>query len=124
LVNLRWFCNRLVTLGTWGENPADWSTRKAVAMVAEFRLLGDVEVCIDGRVIDVGHARQRCVLVALMVEANRTVSVDALVERVWADHQPSGLGARCTAMCPGYGRRWLLPLMSDRATIERLRRGG
>jgi len=34
-------------------------------MVAEFRVLGDVEVLIDGQRIDPGPARRRCVLAAL-----------------------------------------------------------
>jgi DNA-binding SARP family transcriptional activator/tetratricopeptide (TPR) repeat protein len=57
-------------------------------MPVEFRLLGAVEVRIGGRVLDVGHARQRCVLVALLVEANRPVPVDELVDRVWARQLP------------------------------------
>ncbi|HWR47410.1 MAG TPA: BTAD domain-containing putative transcriptional regulator, partial [Pseudonocardiaceae bacterium] len=57
-------------------------------MGVEFGLLGDVEVRVDGRLVDVGHARQRCVLVVLALEANRRVSVDALVERVWGDRAP------------------------------------
>lgn len=51
-------------------------------MAVEFRLLGDVEVSVDRRLVDVGHARQRCVLVALLVNVNRTVTVDPLIERV------------------------------------------
>src|SRR3954452_16397155 len=57
-------------------------------MSVEFRLLGDVEVRIDGRVIDLGHARQRAVLATLLVEANRTVAADLMLDRVWADRPP------------------------------------
>ena len=48
-----------------------------------FQLLGPVEVRAGNRLLDVGAARQRCVLVALVLDANRVVEVDDLVERVW-----------------------------------------
>jgi predicted ATPase/DNA-binding SARP family transcriptional activator len=57
-------------------------------MTVEFRLLGDIEVRVDGRGIDTGHARQRCVLVALLVDVNRSVPADHLIDRVWADRPP------------------------------------
>src|SRR5262245_35787314 len=57
-------------------------------MVVEFRVLGDVEVRIDGCAVDVGHARQRGVLAALLVEANRSVPVGVLLDRVWFDRLP------------------------------------
>ncbi|WP_232519875.1 AfsR/SARP family transcriptional regulator [Actinosynnema pretiosum] len=57
-------------------------------MSVELRVLGQVEVRVNGRVVPVGHARQRCVLVALVVEANRVVPVERLLERVWADRAP------------------------------------
>jgi predicted ATPase/DNA-binding SARP family transcriptional activator len=52
-------------------------------------LLGEIEAIVDGRRIDVGHARQRCVLASLLVDVNRPVSVDQLIDRVWADEPPS-----------------------------------
>lgn len=57
-------------------------------MAVQFRLLGDVEVLVDGTRIDVGHARQRCVLVALLIDVNHAVSAERLIDRVWADEPP------------------------------------
>ncbi|WP_172831733.1 AfsR/SARP family transcriptional regulator, partial [Mycobacterium asiaticum] len=57
-------------------------------MTVEFRLLGDVEVRVDGLKLDIGHARRRCVLVALLVDVNHSISPEQLVDRVWSDRPP------------------------------------
>ncbi|WP_086820742.1 AfsR/SARP family transcriptional regulator [Allokutzneria sp. NRRL B-24872] len=58
-------------------------------MAVRFRLFGGVEAWVDDHLVDVGHARRQCVLVALLVEANRPVSTEQLIERVWGDCPPA-----------------------------------
>ena len=56
--------------------------------VLHFRLLGDFEGRLSDRVLDLGHARQKSVLAVLLVEVNRGVSIDRLVDRVWGENHP------------------------------------
>ncbi|MFD5844046.1 AfsR/SARP family transcriptional regulator [Streptomyces chartreusis] len=57
-------------------------------MAVEFRVLGEVEVRVDGRRLELGPARQRCVLAALACEAPHMVTVDQLLDRVWGERPP------------------------------------
>jgi hypothetical protein len=41
----------------------------------EFGLLGSIEARIDGDQVELGHARQRHVLAALLVDADRLVPI-------------------------------------------------
>lgn len=56
--------------------------------MAEFRLLGPVEVWAAGRLVDAGQPRQRSVLAALLVDAGRPVTWETLVDRVWGETPP------------------------------------
>jgi DNA-binding SARP family transcriptional activator/tetratricopeptide (TPR) repeat protein len=54
-------------------------------MAVEFRLLGDIDTRIDGSPITIGYTQLQYLLTILLIEANRIVAVDRLVDRVWCD---------------------------------------
>ncbi|MFD9698844.1 BTAD domain-containing putative transcriptional regulator [Lentzea sp. NPDC059081] len=57
-------------------------------MAVEIALLGEVSARVDGHPLDLGPARQRCVLAALALDAGRPVSVEQLTDRVWGAEPP------------------------------------
>lgn len=54
----------------------------------EFGVLGPITVWADGRPVQVGGPRQRCVLGALLVHLGREVTIDQLIGYLWSDDPP------------------------------------
>ncbi|KAA2265668.1 tetratricopeptide repeat protein [Solihabitans fulvus] len=65
----------------------------------EFRILGPIEVWGPAGQARLPGARQAALLAALLLQANRVVSVDELIEAAWGDRPPSaGAAALQTAV--------------------------
>ena len=58
--------------------------------LADFGILGPLEVSRCGRAVPLGGPRQRAVLALLLLEANRVVSLDRLAEDLWGGDPPEG----------------------------------
>jgi predicted ATPase/class 3 adenylate cyclase len=54
----------------------------------EFRVLGPLEVSSEGRLLDLGGAKQRALLAMLLLDANNVVSTDRLTAGLWEDDPP------------------------------------
>ncbi len=57
---------------------------------AEYRVLGPLEVLLDGEPVAVPAGRGRALLATLLLRANEFVPVDELVERIWDGELPDG----------------------------------
>ncbi|MGW7711689.1 BTAD domain-containing putative transcriptional regulator [Streptomyces sp. NPDC054771] len=53
-----------------------------------FQLLGPVVGFSDGYRTELGSARQRCLLAALLVDVGRVVPIEQLIDRVWGEDPP------------------------------------
>jgi DNA-binding SARP family transcriptional activator len=98
----------------------------------EFRILGPLEVVDEGRPVSLGGSKQRTLLALLLSTANKPVSVDRLIDALWADEPPAaapnalqyhvsqlrkvlGGGAPIVTQEPGY----LIQLGSDQLDLLR-----
>jgi len=54
----------------------------------EFRILGPLDAIEEGRALELGGAKQRALLAVLLLNANRVVSSDLLIESLWESQQP------------------------------------
>jgi predicted ATPase/DNA-binding SARP family transcriptional activator len=59
-----------------------------VVAIAQFRILGSVEVADDGGVKDLGGLRERSLLARLLLAAGQVVSADRLADDLWAGEPP------------------------------------
>ncbi|AXB41680.1 AfsR/SARP family transcriptional regulator [Amycolatopsis albispora] len=57
-------------------------------MAVEFEVLGELRVRVDGRAVELGPVKRQCVLAALLLDANRTVPLDRIADRVWGERPP------------------------------------
>jgi DNA-binding SARP family transcriptional activator len=57
--------------------------------VLEFRVLGPLQVASDDRLLPLGGVKQRALLALLLLERNRVVPRDRLVDALWGDEPPA-----------------------------------
>src|SRR5947209_14316669 len=76
-----------------------------------FGILGPLEAREGDRPIDLGRPKQRAVLAALLLEANRVVALDRLIDLLWGSKPP----ARATGALQVYISGLRRALEPDRA---------
>jgi DNA-binding SARP family transcriptional activator len=95
--------------------------RETAERALDFRVLGTLEVLVDGRPIDVSGSRQRALLAVLLLRANETVSRDRLIDELWGE-RPPGTAANALAALVARLRKVLPPdLLLSRAGGYELR---
>ena len=66
--------------------------------IVEFGLLGPMEAWREGRPIHIGGPKRRALLAALLLQANRVVATDWLIQAVWGETPPVSATAQLHAM--------------------------
>ena len=57
-------------------------------MAVEFGVLGPLQICVDGAPVPLGTPKQRAVLAMLVINRNRPVATDTLIEAAWEQFPP------------------------------------
>ena len=71
-----------------GPGSLSLSIASAYGRGVEFRVLGPMEVLDDGRPLAIGGPKQRAVLAHLILEANRIVPAERLIDDLWGEDPP------------------------------------
>ena len=58
-----------------------------------FGVLGPLEMSVDGALVPVRTPKQRAVLAMLVINRNRPVGTDSLINAVWEESAPPGARA-------------------------------
>jgi DNA-binding SARP family transcriptional activator len=82
--------------------------------VDEFRLLGPLEAVVDGTPVQLAAAKPRALLALLLLNRNRVVSTERLIDELWADDPP----AQATKTLQVYVSQLRKALGSDRLVTQ------
>jgi DNA-binding SARP family transcriptional activator/tetratricopeptide (TPR) repeat protein len=92
--------------------------------MAEFRVLGAVELRAGGRELDAGPPKQRAVFAVLVVNAGAPVPADTLVDRVWGESPPAGARNALYVQITGIRRLLAAAARADGRAVRLERRAG
>jgi SARP family transcriptional regulator, regulator of embCAB operon len=56
-------------------------------------VLGPLQICVDGTPVPLGTPKQRAVLAMLLINRNRPVGIEALIDAAWEQWPPPGARA-------------------------------
>jgi DNA-binding SARP family transcriptional activator/tetratricopeptide (TPR) repeat protein len=91
------------------------------ANAQEFRVLGPVEIMVDGRSAAIGAAKPRTLLALLLLDANRPVERDRLIEQLWGEDPPKA--AEATLRSYVYQLRKRLPRTGSGTALHSRNKG-
>ena len=83
----------------------------------EFRVLGPVGASRDGVELELGPRKQRAVLAVLLLNANRVVPTERLIDELWGDAPPETARAALASIHRGWLERAGAKIMGN-ATVE------
>jgi DNA-binding SARP family transcriptional activator/tetratricopeptide (TPR) repeat protein len=89
-----------------------------VLTVRSYGILGPLEARVGGRRVAIGGPQQRALLAVLLVNANRVVSVDRLIDQLW-DGRPPATARRLLHGCVADLRRALRSTGDDQVLLTR-----
>ena len=88
----------------------------AVGDTAQFGVLGPLQMSIGGALVPLGTPKQRAVLAVMVINANRPVGIDTLIDAAWDQRPPPGARATLHAYISNL-RRLMSNAGIDRAVL-------
>ncbi len=89
----------------------------------QFGLLGPLQMSVDGAVVALGTPKQRAVLASLVMNRNRPVAADSLINAVWGEDPPSEARASLHAYISNLRRLLSTAGVEGRKMLEKVSPG-
>jgi SARP family transcriptional regulator, regulator of embCAB operon len=88
-----------------------------------FGLLGPLQLSVDGTAVPIGTPKQRAVLASLVINRNRPVAADSLINAVWGEDPPSEARASLHAYVSNLRRLFGTVGIEGRSMLEKVAPG-